>query len=462
MVPSSTPQPHQAHQSPLVQKPSSQSGNMNHKISPSRSPSPSPPCHSESSSVEIILSPPHTSDPSTLSAEIDYSTSPSPSSGCVSPSSFSDIAYIQTLLSASPSVDTVSVPSGSLANISEIQRKTIFVLLDQVPKEPASEQRAKRLKRRLARRAPRYTPAELATGNEAKSWRQQIRVSADALLKAECMNREIRRAKRTVIFPQAFQTVNIHEIANIHENTREVEDESKPVIYKQHDRMEVHLDISSTTRVFAGQIMIQDHISAMHQALSEHTQNGVLRTTPGRHSYHVDAAVSCGNGLTGLAVVNKTSRKEGSPWTARGYRIMEAMDQDDAEAWAIWQALQVVKEKVQDDRTNSRKDSCSVAVIYSDSQAAIQRVAGRACGGEKVAQRIIDCSIELQELDIEVHLHWVPGHKNVPGNELADLVSKKARLPSERFRSSRGEPANRPPDGPCKTAPQQTVNSKDP
>jgi len=208
--------------------------------------------------------------------------------------------------------------------------------------------------------------------------------------------------------------------------------------------------------------MIQDHINAMHQALSEHTSNGALRTTPGRHSYRVDAAVFRENGLTGLAVVNKTSRKEGSPWTARGYRILEAVDQNDAESYAICQGLQVVKEKAQDDRAYSGRDPCSVAVIYSDCQAAIQRIAGFACGGEKVVQRIIDQSIELQQLGIEVHIHWVRGHKNVPGNELADLVSKKARLPSERFGSSRGEPANRPPEGPCKTTPQQTVRSNNP
>lgn len=444
MIPFAIPAPHQAHQSPpFVQDPSPQSDNRHNSISPSRPLSPSPTCHSETLSVEFILPPPDILDLSTHLAEMDLGTSPFRESVSLSPSSFSAIAYIQTLLSASPSVDAVSVPSGSLANISEIQRKTIFVLLDQVRKERAAKQRARRHKKKLARRAARYTPVELAAQDEVRSWRQHIRASTDALLKATCMKGEIRRTKRTVIFPQAFQTVNIHETASIAESTGEVEGVSEPVIHKQDDGREVYLDVSST-KVYAGQIMIQDHISAMHQALSEHTREGVLRTTPGRDSYHVDAAVSCGDRLTGLAVVNRISREEGSPWTTRGYRIMEAMDQDDAEAWAICQGLQVVKEKVQHDRVNSGQDPCSVAVIYSDSQGAIRRVAGFACGGGKVEQRIIDLSIELLQLGIEVHLHWVPGHKNVPGNELADLVAKKARLPSERFRCSRGQPANRP------------------
>jgi len=374
---------------------------------------------------------------------MDGDASPFPSSASESSSSFSDISYIQALLSESPSVDAVSVPSVSLVNIAEVQRKMIFVMLERVRREQTTRRRASRLKRTLSRRLARYTPAQLAAKSDARSERRHVKALADALLEATCMKREIIRAKRTAIFPQTFETVNIHETASIHGNTGQVQDVLEPVIYKQNGAIEIHLGISNI-RVFAGQFMIQDHINAMHQALSEHTPDGTLRSTLGRHSYHVDAAVSRENGLTGLAVVNKISRKEGSPWTARGYRIFEAMDQNDAEAWAIWQGLQVVKDKVQDDRAKSGEDPCSVAVIYSDSQTAIQRIAGFACGGERVVQRIIDQSLQLQGLGVEVHLHWVPGHKNVPGNELADRVSKKARRPSERFRSSRGEPANRP------------------
>ena len=43
------------------------------------------------------------------------------------------------------------------------------------------------------------------------------------------------------------------------------------------------------------------------------------------------------------------------------------------------------------------------------------------------AQKIVAQSLELDQLGVEVQLHWVPGHRNIPGNELADLVAKKAR-----------------------------------
>ena len=58
-------------------------------------------------------------------------------------------------------------------------------------------------------------------------------------------------------------------------------------------------------------------------------------------------------GLTGLAVVSKVHRQDwASPWIARGYRIEEALDQVDAEARAIWQAIRLVSEKVRKDRAN--------------------------------------------------------------------------------------------------------------
>lgn len=91
------------------------------------------------------------------------------------------------------------------------------------------------------------------------------------------------------------------------------------------------------------------------------------------------------------------------------------------------QALQLILEKVHDDSKDAKpKDPCSVAVIYSDCIAALGRIGNeRPCMG-KAKQKVIAQSIELKGLGVEVQLHWVQGHRNVPGNELADLVSKKA------------------------------------
>ena len=134
------------------------------------------------------------------------------------------------------------------------------------------------------------------------------------------MKRELKRARKTAFARIVFQGIVIYS------NGDEEDSECELVLVTQDD------DIAAKTKAFAGQIMIQDRLTAMSQALSEHTKDGTLRTEPGRHSFHVDAAVSDDNDLTGIAVVHKTHRRYwASPWTAKGYRIREALDQTDAE-----------------------------------------------------------------------------------------------------------------------------------
>lgn len=114
----------------------------------------------------------------------------------------------------------------------------------------------------------------------------------------------------------------------------------------------------------------------------------------------------------------------------KGYRIHEALDQWDAEAWAIWQALQVVLDKVNADRAQVKpQDPCSLAVVYSDCKTVLRWIANGSLKDGNVVQKIIAQSIELQRLGVDVHLHWVLGHRDIPRNELADLVAKKAHQP---------------------------------
>ena len=231
-----------------------------------------------------------------------------------------------------------------------------------------------------------------------------MKQSAAAHLKEACMKREIKRAKRTKILPQTFQTIDIHN--GMDKNTSV----SNGDMVMRGDGIIVDIR-TPYLGVFAGQITMQDTPHAMRQATSEHTQHRALRTEPGRRSYHVDAAVSRENGLTGLAVVSKIDRQDwASPWTAKGYRIEEALCQVDAEACAIWQAMQLVLEKVRDDRANLEQvlgkagvgranlgqDPCSIAVIYSDCLTALERVVAVKLGSEKVVKKIIDSSIALQ------------------------------------------------------------------
>lgn len=131
--------------------------------------------------------------------------------------------------------------------------------------------------------------------------------------------------------------------------------------------------------------------------------------------------------LTGIGVTFKTHRQDwASSWTAKGYQICKTLEQNDAEMWAIWQAMELVLEKTYIDSAYIvTLDPCSLAVIYSDSTAALHRI-GRCAQGDGVALRIGNQARELQELGVNVQLHWVPGHMKIPGNELADRMAKQA------------------------------------
>lgn len=289
------------------------------------------------------------------------------------------------------------------------------------PATAVTEKIGHRFARRLFRYESRLTQTEIIANAQRRFERSVISAQRQkALLKEACMKRELRRAKKTAWARTEFQDIDIHN-----DNGDEEHSKCEQVLVTQDD------DKAAKTNTFAGQIMIQDRLSAMSQALSEHTKDGTLRTEPGRHSFHVDAAVSEEEDLTGIAVVQKTNRQYwASPWTAKGYRIREALDQTEAETWAIWQALQVTIENVHANRAVLKpQDPCYLAVVYSDCQMALQKIGSSSSDGGKVVQKIIAQSMELQRLGVDVHLHWCLGHRNIPGNELADLVSKKGRRP---------------------------------
>ena len=285
---------------------------------------------------------------------------------------------------------------------------------------PSTEKNARRQARTLSRYEARWTPSEIIDRAQQRFERTVVlKGREDALLKEACMKSELKRAKKTASARITFQDIDIHNIGD------EEDSECEWVLVTQDG------EIAAETKAFAGQITIQDRLTAMSQALSEHTKDGTLRTEPGRQSFHVHAAVSDDNELTGVAVVHKTHRQDwASPWTARGYRIREVLDQTEAGTWAIWQALQVTIERIYADRAELKpQDPCYVAVVYSDCQSALQNIGSGSSDGGKVVRKIIAKSMELQRLGVDVHLHWCPGHKNIPGNVLADLVSKKGRQP---------------------------------
>lgn len=192
---------------------------------------------------------------------------------------------------------------------------------------------AHRSARQLLRRQARFTPEEILAQDQQRLKRRLMKESEADLLKEACMKREVKKAKKIAerISPKMFQTVDIHKDDDEKDGTCDQ--------VKFFQSNEIGGECAKATEIealFAGQITIQDRLAAMNQALSEHAQYGTLRTAPGRHSFHVDAAVSREHGTTGLAVAHKTHRQNwASPWTAEGYQIKEALEQVDAETWAI-------------------------------------------------------------------------------------------------------------------------------
>lgn len=263
------------------------------------------------------------------------------------------------------------------------------------------ERAARRYAKFRQRLEARLGPAKLAIHDKKRLRFSQLKAAGDRLIEEACMKRELKRAKSTRLNPKDFQTIDIPIKSG----------ETNPKL-----------------GAFVGEIIIQDHLTAMKQALSEHTRDGPRRKEPGRHSFHVDAAVSREDGMTGIAVVHKMHRQDwASPWTANGYRIHHTLSQNEAEVWAIWQALELILDKVRTDHQDVEpQDPCSLAVIYTDSQSALHRIGSVLTD---VEQSIVTQSTELKRLGVKLKLHWVPGHRRVPGNELADLVSKKAREP---------------------------------
>ncbi|KAL9021905.1 MAG: hypothetical protein Q9185_000919 [Variospora sp. 1 TL-2023] len=342
----------------------------------------SSPTLSDSSSIDIILTPPSSPSPSTSYT----TTTPIRYHHSATKPNNNNNNHHHHHPSSSPWPSTPAL--SALLDHPEIPPRY------QNPPGRAREylKRRIRLRQRLGGSAAlaRYDAVRLRRRLEEKRRKE----SMARLVKDACMKRELKRAMKTKISPKFFCRIRVAEEEEEEEekkNTGTEDDERSRLALLASDEEE---DTSKTTEraadcdAFAGQIVIQDHLAAITQALSEHCKDGPRRKEPGRHAFYVDAAVSKKHDLTGIGVTFKTHRQNwASPWTARGYQINKTLKQTEAEMWAVWQAMEM---------------------------------------GDGIAQRIGDEARELQKLGVNIQLHWVPGHEKIPGNELADRMAKQA------------------------------------
>lgn len=125
-----------------------------------------------------------------------------------------------------------------------------------------------------------------------------------------------------------------------------------------------------------------------------------LVNQPGQQAQLENAAGVCIIGPKGLVM-------------ARCWNLGPNVEVADAEVIAIIKALQLVQE------ASTQLDQL---YVFSDSQAAIARVQGKASSYTLLAKTLFRA---FKEAGTEVHLHWVPSHKGIYGNELADQLAKR-------------------------------------
>ncbi|TGZ78694.1 RnaseH-domain-containing protein [Ascodesmis nigricans] len=65
--------------------------------------------------------------------------------------------------------------------------------------------------------------------------------------------------------------------------------------------------------------------------------------------------------------------------------------------------------------------------IFTDSKFALERIKSSEPGpGQEKAEEIRRSYAKLSHRGVNVHLHWVPGHQDITGNEVADKAAKEA------------------------------------
>ena len=119
-----------------------------------------------------------------------------------------------------------------------------------------------------------------------------------------------------------------------------------------------------------------------------------------------------GNTGAGIFFTNTFERGEWQAWN-----LGSNMEVFDAELFAIKQAMQLASKRV----SFQTEDIW----IFSDSQAAIKRIAKSRVGAGQAYVKGIQELAESIDANINIHVHWVPGHMNIYGNDQADKAAKR-------------------------------------
>jgi len=165
-----------------------------------------------------------------------------------------------------------------------------------------------------------------------------------------------------------------------------------------------------------------EHLNRLENLLSTQTKsrNAILYTDGSKLEENLGA---------GLCYMYKDITHQQS------WNLGTTMEVYDAELFGIAQSLKFgLKEVLKHQRISD-------IWIFSDNQAAIQRIQTTNQGsGQHLAIKCQESLQKLIEKKVTPHIHWVPGHKDIKGNELADEAAKSGARQlnspdSERFTS---------------------------
>ncbi len=165
-----------------------------------------------------------------------------------------------------------------------------------------------------------------------------------------------------------------------------------------------------------------EHLNRLENLLSTQTKsrNAILYTDGSKLEENLGA---------GLCYMYKDITHQQS------WNLGTTMEVYDAELFGIAQSLKFgLKEVLKHQRISD-------IWIFSDNQAAIQRIQTTNQGsGQHLAIKCQESLQKLIEKKVTPHIHWVPGHEDIKGNELADEAAKSGARQSnspdsERFTS---------------------------
>jgi ribonuclease HI len=139
------------------------------------------------------------------------------------------------------------------------------------------------------------------------------------------------------------------------------------------------------------------------------------------------------DGWTGCAAVWRNG--EGG-WQGRKIFMGRNKEVFDAELYAIWLGLKATRDHQGEWAAVGPKS----ITIFTDSQAALKRMKNDDPGpGQWLARRILRTERQLRQAGWTTEFRWIPGHKGVEGNEVADRWAKEGAGASSAERLPRKE-----------------------